>query len=121
MKKYLGFVVALLLPFSGFAGHHEESEPAIQYVLTQGIKADNDTEGQRIVQVSRRPTNFNCILKIGIILFSQKVPDAETFSVEKSAGLHVDVTLSWNLHWHGSFAAWMFEASSHKCSSRWRV
>ena len=41
MKKYLGFVVALLLPLSGFAGHHEESEPAIQYVLTQGIKADN--------------------------------------------------------------------------------
>ena len=41
MKKYIGFVVALLLPLSGFAGHHEESEPAIQYVLTQGIKADN--------------------------------------------------------------------------------
>ena len=43
MKKYIVYFVALLLPLSSFADHHEESKPEIQYVLTQGIKADNPT------------------------------------------------------------------------------
>ena len=41
MKKFPSYIVVLLLPFSAFAGHHEEPEPAIKYVLTQGVKTDN--------------------------------------------------------------------------------
>ena len=43
MKKYIVYFVALMLPLSSFADHREESKPEIQYVLTQGIKADNPT------------------------------------------------------------------------------
>ena len=37
MKKYIGFFLALLLPLSGFAGHHEATENQIIFAINADI------------------------------------------------------------------------------------